>query len=152
MTFRIPSIEAFLPNVQFRPTPLDIVKINEPCSRFPYKRFRTPAIAAQNAMIVGQSCKSIRLRRLRDCGVTNPSWKVYFGSLSERKMRLAAATNNIEMIQRLLLTGVSPNNDDEQGRTPLHLASCRSVRCFSLFFHNRTAMSKNVNVNKTKNT
>ncbi|KAF7387309.1 hypothetical protein HZH68_012986 [Vespula germanica] len=43
----------------------------------------------------------------------------------ERKMRLAAYTNNIELMRRLLNTGVSPDSRDEQGRTPLHLASCR---------------------------
>ncbi|KAG7189701.1 hypothetical protein KM043_017369 [Ampulex compressa] len=47
------------------------------------------------------------------------------GHLIERKMRLAAATNNTMIIRRLLNSGVSPNNHDEQGRTPLHLASCR---------------------------
>lgn len=45
--------------------------------------------------------------------------------LMERKMRLAAATNNIVLITRLLNTGISPNNSDDQGRTPLHHASCR---------------------------
>lgn len=41
------------------------------------------------------------------------------------KMRVAATTNNVEMMQRLLEQGVSPNSYDEQGRSPLHLASCR---------------------------
>ena len=45
-------------------------------------------------------------------------------SLVERKMRLAAATNNTSMIRRLLSNGVLPNNHDEKGRTPLHIASC----------------------------
>ncbi|XP_033214781.1 ankyrin repeat domain-containing protein 54-like isoform X2 [Belonocnema kinseyi] len=53
------------------------------------------------------------------------TWKEFQGPLNERKMRLAAATNNIEMMRRLLNSGVSPNNKDEQGRSPLHLASCR---------------------------
>ncbi|XP_063978361.1 ankyrin repeat domain-containing protein 54-like [Diachasmimorpha longicaudata] len=43
-------------------------------------------------------------------------------SLREKKMRLAAATNNIELITALLAKGVSPNNADAQGRSPLHLA------------------------------
>lgn len=41
-------------------------------------------------------------------------------------MRLAAGTNNIEMVKRLLNEGVSPNNFDEQAhRSPLHLAASR---------------------------
>lgn len=40
-------------------------------------------------------------------------------------MRFAAATNNTELLTRLLEKGVSPNNHDDQGRSPLHLASCR---------------------------
>ncbi|XP_012259130.1 ankyrin repeat domain-containing protein 54-like [Athalia rosae] len=47
------------------------------------------------------------------------------GPLNERKMRLAAATNNIEMISRILANGVSPNNRDDQGRSPLHIAASR---------------------------
>lgn len=53
------------------------------------------------------------------------TWIDVQGPLIERKMRLAAATNNTVMMNRLLSSGVSPNNHDEQGRTPLHLASCR---------------------------
>ncbi|CAK9818795.1 Ankyrin repeat domain-containing protein 54 [Anthophora plagiata] len=40
-------------------------------------------------------------------------------------MRIAAATNNTIMIRRLLSCGVTPNNCDIQGRTPLHIASSR---------------------------
>lgn len=53
------------------------------------------------------------------------TWVNIHGPFIERKMRLAAATNNTIMMSRLLSSGVSPNNYDEQGRTPLHLASCR---------------------------
>lgn len=52
-------------------------------------------------------------------------WKEFRETFLERKMRLAAYTNNIELMRRLLNTGVSPDSRDEQGRTPLHLASCR---------------------------
>ncbi|CAD6242405.1 GSCOCG00009485001-RA-CDS [Cotesia congregata] len=48
-----------------------------------------------------------------------------YGASSGRKMRFAAATNNTELLTRLLEKGVSPNNHDDQGRSPLHLASCR---------------------------
>ncbi|XP_046622562.1 ankyrin repeat domain-containing protein 54-like [Neodiprion virginianus] len=53
------------------------------------------------------------------------TWQEFQGPLDERKMRLAAATNNIELMRRLLTSGVYPNNHDEQGRSPLHLASSR---------------------------
>ncbi|OAD54654.1 Ankyrin repeat domain-containing protein 54 [Eufriesea mexicana] len=45
--------------------------------------------------------------------------------VSEHRMRIAAATNNTIAMRRLLNSGVSPNTCDIQGRTPLHLASCR---------------------------
>ncbi|CAK9818797.1 Ankyrin repeat domain-containing protein 54, partial [Anthophora plagiata] len=44
---------------------------------------------------------------------------------NDRRMRIAAATNNTIMIRRLLSCGVTPNNCDIQGRTPLHIASSR---------------------------
>lgn len=43
----------------------------------------------------------------------------------QRKMRLAATTNNITLMQRILNLAVSPNNHDEHGRTPLHISACR---------------------------
>lgn len=42
----------------------------------------------------------------------------------ERRIRVAVVTNNTIMIKQLLNSGVSLNEADEQGRTPLHLASC----------------------------
>ncbi|KAI4499843.1 hypothetical protein M0802_005099 [Mischocyttarus mexicanus] len=57
---------------------------------------------------------------------TNPfCWKDFREKLMERKMRLAAYTNNVDLMKRLLNSGVSPDSRDVQGRTPLHLASCR---------------------------
>ncbi|XP_068992810.1 ankyrin repeat domain-containing protein 54 isoform X3 [Neodiprion pinetum] len=55
------------------------------------------------------------------------TWQEFQGPLDERKMRLAAATNNIELMRRLLTSGVYPNNHDEQGRSPLHLASSSDI-------------------------
>lgn len=52
-------------------------------------------------------------------------WKEFQGTLNERKMRMATATNNLEVVRRLLESGISPNNIDSELRTPLHLASCR---------------------------
>ncbi|KAL0106686.1 hypothetical protein PUN28_015320 [Cardiocondyla obscurior] len=43
----------------------------------------------------------------------------------QRKMRLAATTNNVTLMKRLLQFGISPNNHDEHGRTPLHISACR---------------------------
>lgn len=45
--------------------------------------------------------------------------------LIEHRMRVAAATNNTMVMRCLLNSGVSPNACDSQGRTALHLASCR---------------------------
>ncbi|XP_032677840.1 poly [ADP-ribose] polymerase tankyrase-2-like isoform X2 [Odontomachus brunneus] len=45
--------------------------------------------------------------------------------LNERRMRLAAATNDVDTVKELLRNNVSPNNHDVEGRTPLHHAACR---------------------------
>lgn len=45
--------------------------------------------------------------------------------LVEHRLRMAAATNNTLMVEDFLISGISPNCYDIQGRTPLHLASCR---------------------------
>ncbi|XP_033346560.1 ankyrin repeat domain-containing protein 54-like [Bombus vosnesenskii] len=45
--------------------------------------------------------------------------------LVQHRMRIAAATNNTMVMKILLDSNVSPNSGDKQGRTPLHLASCR---------------------------
>ncbi|XP_076237219.1 ankyrin repeat domain-containing protein 54 isoform X1 [Calliopsis andreniformis] len=42
-----------------------------------------------------------------------------------RKLRLAAAMNDTGLMRKHLCGGASPNNHDEKGRTPLHIASCR---------------------------
>ncbi|CAL7948288.1 unnamed protein product [Xylocopa violacea] len=44
--------------------------------------------------------------------------------LMERRMRSAAATNDTSKMAFLLNCGTSPNNCDERGRTPLHIACC----------------------------
>ncbi|XP_046403001.1 ankyrin repeat domain-containing protein 54 isoform X2 [Ischnura elegans] len=43
----------------------------------------------------------------------------------ERKLRLAASTNNVEEVRRLLNNGINPNCYDNHRRSPLHLSSCR---------------------------
>ncbi|CAK9803994.1 Ankyrin repeat domain-containing protein 54 [Anthophora quadrimaculata] len=44
---------------------------------------------------------------------------------NDRRMRVAAATNNTIMMRNCLSCGVTPNNCNIQGRTPLHIASSR---------------------------
>ena len=58
-------------------------------------------------------------------GKTN-SWSHLSTSLSERKLRLAASTNNTEMMFNLITTkGVDVNAPDEQQRTALHFAASK---------------------------
>ncbi|OXU20487.1 hypothetical protein TSAR_003328, partial [Trichomalopsis sarcophagae] len=71
------------------------------------------------------------LGRIKRCAFRSQKKRSYIefdelkSQVKERKMRLAAATNNTDMMRILLESGVSPNNCDDQGRSPLHLASCR---------------------------
>lgn len=44
---------------------------------------------------------------------------------NERKLRLAASVSNIELLVRLLDSGVNPDTADEHLRSPLHLAASR---------------------------
>lgn len=44
---------------------------------------------------------------------------------NERKLRLAASVSNVELLVRLLDSGVDPNTSDEHQRSPLHLAASR---------------------------
>lgn len=46
---------------------------------------------------------------------------------NERKLRLAASVSNIELLVRLLDSGVNPDTADEHLRSPLHLASSRGT-------------------------
>ncbi|KAH8270482.1 hypothetical protein KR018_010600 [Drosophila ironensis] len=42
-----------------------------------------------------------------------------------RKLRTAASTCNVELLNRILEAGANPNAADEYNRSPLHLAACR---------------------------
>lgn len=57
---------------------------------------------------------------------------------NERKLRLAASVSNIELLVRLLDSGVNPNTADEHLRCPLHLAASRgmdnSTSCLIKYF------------------
>lgn len=44
---------------------------------------------------------------------------------NERKLRLAASVSNVELLVRLLDSGVNPDAADEHLRTPLHLSASR---------------------------
>lgn len=42
-----------------------------------------------------------------------------------KRLRFAASTNNIELVEKLLLAGADPNTADEHKRSALHFAACR---------------------------
>jgi hypothetical protein len=42
-----------------------------------------------------------------------------------RRLHIAASTNNVNMMETLLRSGVDPNCKDVQSRSSLHLAACR---------------------------
>ncbi|XP_059054110.1 ankyrin repeat domain-containing protein 54 [Achroia grisella] len=51
----------------------------------------------------------------------------YGGSICSsrnQKLRFAASTNNVELVEKLLVSGADPNSSDEHKRSPLHLAAC----------------------------
>ncbi|CAN7976596.1 unnamed protein product [Ixodes persulcatus] len=45
--------------------------------------------------------------------------------LSERKLRIGAITNKVDLVHRLLMNGVNPRAADERRRTALHFAACK---------------------------
>ncbi|XP_071454793.1 uncharacterized protein [Hetaerina americana] len=47
------------------------------------------------------------------------------GPHGERKLRIAASTNNVEEVRRLLNNAINPNCYDNHRRSPLHLSACR---------------------------
>ena len=53
------------------------------------------------------------------------SWSSLKASIAERKIRLAAGTNNSEQLERLLTNGVNPNAADEHKRTSLHISAAK---------------------------
>ncbi|KYQ57540.1 Ankyrin repeat domain-containing protein 54 [Trachymyrmex zeteki] len=53
------------------------------------------------------------------------TWNDWQTERIQRRMRLAATTNNVSLMRRLLEFGVSSNNHDDHGRTPLHISACR---------------------------
>ncbi|KYN07516.1 hypothetical protein ALC62_01718 [Cyphomyrmex costatus] len=75
----------------------------------------------------------IRVRVLRAYKNTNTQALAFSDWRTKRiqqRMRLAATTNNVSLMKRLLEFGISPNNHDDHGRTPLHISACRK-RCRS---------------------
>ena len=53
------------------------------------------------------------------------SWSSLKANIAERKIRLAAGTNNSDQIERLLANGQNPNAADEHKRTALHIAAAK---------------------------
>ncbi|ALC44082.1 CG10809 [Drosophila busckii] len=61
-----------------------------------------------------------RLKRSKYCNYSN-----ILTESNNRKLRTAASTCNIELLNRILESGCNPNAADEYNRSPLHLAACR---------------------------
>lgn len=61
-----------------------------------------------------------RMKRLMYCSYNN-----ILTESNNRKLRTAASTCNIELLNRILESGGNPNAADEFNRSPLHLAACR---------------------------
>ncbi|XP_034103450.1 ankyrin repeat domain-containing protein 54 [Drosophila sulfurigaster albostrigata] len=61
-----------------------------------------------------------RMKRLMYCSYNN-----ILTESNNRKLRTAASTCNIELLNRILESGGNPNAADEYNRSPLHLAACR---------------------------
>lgn len=64
---------------------------------------------------------------------------------NERKLRLAASVSNIELLVRLLDSGVNPDAADEHLRTPLHLSASRgqySIQFTILSFHHKISINR----------
>ncbi|XP_037933685.1 ankyrin repeat domain-containing protein 54 [Teleopsis dalmanni] len=83
-----------------------------------------PSIIHPSTLPSGSHNFKMRLRtrtkqRLRS------SFSSMYAESNGRKLRTAAATCNIELLNRLLESGVDPNAADEYKRSPLHLAACR---------------------------
>ncbi|EDW73570.1 ankyrin repeat domain-containing protein 54 [Drosophila tropicalis] len=76
---------------------------------------------AENLPSVSRSLKMRpRHKRRQYCSYGNIWLKT-----NERKLRTAASTCNIELLNRILEDGFNPNAGDEYNRSPLHLAACR---------------------------
>ncbi|EGI65299.1 Ankyrin repeat domain-containing protein 54 [Acromyrmex echinatior] len=71
----------------------------------------------------------IRVRVLRtwrkNTNTQAVAWNDWQTERIQRNMRLAATRNNVSLMKSLLEFGVSPNNHDDHGRTPLHISACR---------------------------
>ncbi|XP_049273971.1 ankyrin repeat domain-containing protein 54 isoform X2 [Rhipicephalus sanguineus] len=63
-----------------------------------------------------------RARRWRNLSANCATFRNIIG---ERKLRIAAITNQIPLVRRLLETGVNPCAADERSRTALHFAACK---------------------------
>ena len=94
--------------------------------KFPYKSDSTDSSTAR-AFLVKQRvyCGKIKLVNEKRRNRQFVSLVDDYTRIIQHRMRIAAATNNTMVMRILLDSNISPNSGDKQGRTPLHLASCR---------------------------
>uniref|UniRef100_A0A224YSC2 Ankyrin repeat domain-containing protein 54 n=1 Tax=Rhipicephalus zambeziensis TaxID=60191 RepID=A0A224YSC2_9ACAR len=64
-------------------------------------------------------------RRARRWRYLSGNCAAFRNIIGERKLRIAAITNQIPLVRRLLETGVNPCAADERCRTALHFAACK---------------------------
>ncbi|KAH8026686.1 hypothetical protein HPB51_024185 [Rhipicephalus microplus] len=64
-------------------------------------------------------------RRARRWRFLSGNCAAFRNIIGERKLRIAAITNQIPLVRRLLETGVNPCAADERSRTALHFAACK---------------------------
>ncbi|KAL7731919.1 hypothetical protein ACLKA6_016971 [Drosophila palustris] len=83
-----------------------------------------PSLSLIHPSTLPSSSKSFKMRprmkRLMYCSYNN-----ILTESNNRKLRTAASTCNIELLNRILESGGNPNAADEYNRSPLHLAACR---------------------------
>lgn len=80
----------------------------------------------------GQPLQHACLGKMRSSQKRSARWRHTLGSsprskdlLGERKLRIAAITNKVDLVHKLLESGVNPCASDERQRTALHFAACK---------------------------
>lgn len=88
--------------------------------------FKSPEFLSQRNKKPNPTKHTNKLGRYQHHHTTRNALVPYVCKLpNERKLRLAASVSNIELLVRLLDSGVNPNTADEHLRCPLHLAASR---------------------------
>lgn len=74
----------------------------------------------------------LRVRVRGDCSDADRGRGCPYSSVLQQskdtRLRMAASTNNIEAVAKVLDAGADPSGADAHGRTPLHLSACRGYR------------------------